>query len=75
MQTTITIDDSLLEQAAKLANIDNQSQVIELALHVFINHHKESHKISRLLELYGAGGISEDYDYKTLRNEEDKECI
>ena len=68
MQTTITIDDKLLEQAAKLANIDNQSKVIELALHEFINHHKESHNKSRLLELYGAGGIPEYYDYKTLRN-------
>ena len=46
MQTTITIDDSLLEQAAKLANIDNQSQVIELALSEFIHHHRVSHKKS-----------------------------
>jgi len=30
-QITINIDDSLLELAAKLSNIDNQSQVIELA--------------------------------------------
>ena len=72
MQTTINIDDNLLEQAAKLANIDNQSQVIELALSEFIHHHRGSHKKSKLLELYGAGGICEDYDYKTLRNEEDK---
>jgi hypothetical protein len=28
----VNIDNSLLEKAAKLANIDNQSQVIELAL-------------------------------------------
>jgi len=72
MQTMLNIDDNLLEQATKLANIDNQSQVIELALIEFIHHHRGSHKKSKLLELYGAGGICEDYDYKALRNEEDK---
>jgi len=72
MQTVITVDDSLLERAAKLANIDNQSKLIELALHEFIQHHQESYKKSRLLELYGAGGISEDYDYKALRNQENQ---
>jgi len=72
MQTTITIDDKLLAEATKIANTDNQSQVIELALSEFIHHHRATHKKSKILELYGAGGIREDYDYKALRNEEGK---
>lgn len=72
MQTTITIDDNLLAEAAKIANTDNQSQLIALALSEFIQHHQPTHNKARLLELYGAGGIREDYDYKALRNEEGK---
>ena len=72
MQTTITIDDNLIEEAAKLANTQNKSQLIELALSEFIKHHQPGHQKSGLLELYGAGGIRDDYDYKALRNEEGK---
>jgi len=72
MQTTITIDDKLIEEAAKLANTQNQSQLIELALSEFIKHHQPGPQKSKLLELYGAGGICEDYDYKALRNEDGK---
>ena len=53
MQTTINIDDSLLEQAAKLANIDNQSQVIELALSEFIHHHRQFPKKHDIRDLVG----------------------
>lgn len=72
MQTTITIDDTLLAEAAKLANTDNQSQLIALALSEFIQHHQPTQKRPRILDLLGAGGIREDYDYKALRNEEGK---
>jgi hypothetical protein len=72
MQTTITIDDKLLQEAAKLANTDNQNQLIELALSEFIQRHQPTHKKPRILDLLGAGGIREDYDYKALRNEEGK---
>ncbi len=66
MQTTIIIDDSLLEQAAKLANIDNQSQVIELALHEFIHHHQLPKKHD-IRDLVGKVSIAPDYDYKKMR--------
>lgn len=68
MQTTITIDDNLLQEAAKLANTDNQSQLVEMALSEFIQHHQLTQKKPRILDLLGAGGIREDYDYKALRN-------
>ena len=69
MQTLLTIDDSLLEQAAKLANTQNQNQLIELALSEFIKQHQKLDANSKILGLYGLGGIREDYDYKVLRNE------
>ena len=67
MQTTITIDDSLLEEAAKLANIDNQSQVIELALSEFIHHHRQFPKKHDIRDLVGKVSIDPDYDYKKMR--------
>jgi hypothetical protein len=72
MQTTITIDNKLIEEAAKLVDIQNQNQIIEMALQEFIKKHSLNQAKSKLLKLYGAGGIREDYDYKALRNEEDK---
>ena len=55
MQTTITIDDNLIEEAAKLANTQNKSLLIELALSEFIKHHQPGHQKSRLLERTGTG--------------------
>lgn len=72
MQTTVTIEDSLIETAAKLANMQNQNQLIELALREFIQNHQPSRKPAKILELYGAGGIREDYDYKALRCSEEQ---
>ena len=66
MQTTITIDDQLLAEAAKLANIDNQSQVIELALNEFI-HRRQLPKKHDIRDLVGKVSIDPDYDYKKMR--------
>lgn len=72
MQTTIEINEQLISEAAKLANVENQSQLIEIALNEFIKNHSLKRTKTKLLELYGAGGIREDYDYKMLRREEEK---
>lgn len=66
MQTTITIDDALIEQAAKLANTQDQSQLIELALSEFIEHHRLPKKRD-LRDLVGKVSIAPDYDYKKMR--------
>ena len=68
MQTLLTIDDALFEQAAKLADTQNQNQLVELALSEFIRQHQKQDANSKILGLYGIGGIREDYDYKALRN-------
>ncbi|WP_020565311.1 type II toxin-antitoxin system VapB family antitoxin [Methylosarcina fibrata] len=74
MQTTITIDDQLIEQATRLADTQDQSLVITIALKEFIQRHQAQPK-RNLMDLYGFGGIRDDYDYKALRNEDGKECI
>lgn len=68
MQATLNIDDNLFEEAVKIVASRDQNKVIETALREFINNHKTSKK-NNILDLYGAGGISEDYDYKALRND------
>ncbi|TSA37161.1 MAG: type II toxin-antitoxin system VapB family antitoxin [Methylococcaceae bacterium] len=66
MQTTITINDKLLEEAIKLANTDNQSQLIEMALSEFIKNHAPTTKHD-VRDLVGKVNIDPDYDYKKLR--------
>lgn len=72
-QTTLTIDDSLFIQAANLVDINDKNQLIELALIEFIKNHQSTKSAIKLnfLDLYGSGGIREDYDYKRLRTEEE----
>ena len=67
MQTTITIDDQLIEQAARLAETQDQSQIITLALREFIQHHKAQPPKRNLLDLVGKVSIDPDYGYKKLR--------
>jgi Arc/MetJ family transcription regulator len=69
MQTTITIDDNLIEEAAKLANIQNQSQLIELALSEFIKRRQQPQKYD-VRDLVGKVSIDPDYDYKKMRTDE-----
>jgi len=72
MQTTLNIDDKLFDEAIKITAIDDKNRVIETALREFIENHRPSKKI-KLLDLYGAGGIRDDYDYKNLRCEGDSD--
>lgn len=69
MQTTVNIDDKLIEEAAKLADTQNQSQLIELALREFIDHHQRPKKRD-IRELVGKVSIDPDYDYKKMRTGE-----
>lgn len=66
MQTTLEINDQLIAEAAKLANTDNQSQVIEMALSEFIKNHAPTIKHD-VRDLVGKVSIDPDYDYKKLR--------
>ena len=65
MQVTLKIDDKLLEEAAKLAVTQNQSQLIEIALSEFIKNHQQAQKRD-VRDLVGKIEIAPDYDYKRL---------
>ena len=66
MQTTIEINEQLITEAAKLANTNNQSQLIEMALSEFIKKHQKPKKLD-LPDLVGKVTIDPDYDYKKMR--------
>lgn len=73
-QTTLTIDDNLFIEAARLVAIQDKNQLVEMALTELIKNHQLSKK-ANLLELYGVGGIRDDYDYKKLRCDEDNNAL
>ena len=69
MQTTIEINDQLINEAARLANIENQSQLIEIALSEFIKNHQQPKKLD-VRDLVGKVNIDPNYDYKKMRTGE-----
>ena len=69
MQTTIEINDQLINEAARLANIENQSQLIEIALSEFIKNHRQPKKLD-VRDLVGKVNIDPNYDYKKMRTGE-----
>lgn len=65
MQATITIDDELFAQAVGITALNDSDKIIDMALREFINNHQPAK--NRLMDLFGAGGIREDYDYTQHR--------
>lgn len=63
MRTTIVIDDDLLAKAFALSGARTKRELIERALREFVERHKKRD----LMDLFGTGGLREDYDYKALR--------
>lgn len=63
MRTHIDLDDELVETALRYAGVKTKRELVHLALREFI----EQHRRRDLRELRGRGGITEDYDHKTLR--------
>ena len=64
MRTNIVLDDKLLREAMKLANLTTKRETVQLALRRFVQHGKQK----KLLDLYGAGGVRKSYDYKRARS-------
>jgi Arc/MetJ family transcription regulator len=63
MQTNIEINDELMQEAMKLADIDTQKEMVELALTEFVKQRK---RLS-LADLVGKIQFAEGYDYKEAR--------
>ncbi|NJO18265.1 MAG: type II toxin-antitoxin system VapB family antitoxin [Thioploca sp.] len=65
MQTMITLDDQLLEEASRYAKVKNPDEIIEQALREFVHFHNQRH----IRELRGQVKIHPNYNYKALRIE------
>ena len=63
MRTNIVLDDKLVREAMRLANVRTMREAVDVALRRFV----QSGKQRRLLELHGTGGVRRDYDYKRMR--------
>jgi hypothetical protein len=66
MQTILTINDQLFEDAANIVSIKNPNLLIEIVLKEFIKNHQPQQKRD-IRELVGKVEIDPDYDYKKLR--------
>ncbi|MGZ5095324.1 MAG: type II toxin-antitoxin system VapB family antitoxin [Burkholderiales bacterium] len=63
MRTNIVLDEKLVKEAMKLANVKTKREAVHLALRRFV----QSGRQKRLLDLYGDGGVRKSYDYKKTR--------
>ena len=63
MRTNIVLDDKLVKEAMKLANVKTKREAVHLALSRFVQTGRQR----RLLDLYGDGGMRKNYDYKKAR--------
>ena len=64
MRTNIVLDDRLIRQAMKLANVKTKREAVDLALRRFV----QSGRQRKLLDLFGSGGVRRGYDYKRTRS-------
>lgn len=64
LRTNIVLDDKLVREAMKLANVKTKREVVDLALRRYVRSGKQK----RLLALQGTGGVRKGYDYKQARS-------
>ena len=64
MRTNIVLDDELVEEAFRYANVKTKKELVHLALKEFVDNAK---RLS-LLDLKGKVSFADDYDYKSLDN-------
>lgn len=64
MRTNIVLDDDLIREAMKLANVNTMREAVEVALRRYVHSGRQR----RLLALKGTGGIRKGYDYKRARS-------
>lgn len=64
MRTNIVLDDKLMKEAFKYTNVSTKRELIDLALREFVDNHRRKD----IRELKNKKLISDNYDYKSLRN-------
>lgn len=63
MQTLITLDDNLLQEALQYAQVKDNTELMQIALQEFINNHRRKD----VRELRGQVKFNADYNYKKSR--------
>jgi len=64
VRTNAVLDDELIREAMKLANVIAMREAAEAALRRYVHSGRQR----RLVALKGTGGIGKDYDYKRMRS-------
>jgi Arc/MetJ family transcription regulator len=64
VRTNIVLDDKLVKEAMRLANVRTMREAVDVALKRFV----QSGRQRKLLDLYGTGGLRKGYDYKRARS-------
>jgi Arc/MetJ family transcription regulator len=64
VRTNIVLDEKLVREAMKLANVKTKREAVDVALRRFV----QSGRQRRLLSLRGTGGVRRGYDYKQVRS-------
>ena len=64
MRTNIVLDEKLVKEAMKLANVTTKREAVHVALSRFVQAGRQK----RLLDLHGTGGVCRGYDYKKVRS-------
>lgn len=66
MRTNIVLDEGLVDEAMRYANVKTKREVVDLALREFV----AARRRRDVSELFGRVQIDPAYDYKALRREE-----
>jgi Arc/MetJ family transcription regulator len=64
VRTSIVLDEKLVREAMKLANVKTKREIVDLALRRYVHSRKQK----KLLDLQGSGGVRKNYDYKRARS-------
>ncbi len=65
MRTNIVLDEALVREAMKYAEVKSKRELVDLALREFV----AARRRRDISELFGKVEIDPDYDYKALRRE------
>jgi Arc/MetJ family transcription regulator len=64
MRANIVLEDKLIREAMRFANVRTMREAVAVALKRFV----QSRRQRKLLDLYGTGGLRKGYHYKRARS-------
>lgn len=66
MRTNIVLDEELVARALRFGEARTKRELVQLALTEYVQRRESCD----LMDLFGAGGIRDDYDYKAARTDD-----